>query len=55
MTKFRIYLQATNIWTLTNYSGLDPEIQTGTDSLLGVDQGAWPTPRQYMIGINLGL
>ncbi|HLN74454.1 MAG TPA: TonB-dependent receptor [Prolixibacteraceae bacterium] len=54
MTKFRIYLQATNIWTLTNYSGLDPEIQTGTDNLLGVDQGAWPTPRQYMIGVNLG-
>jgi TonB-dependent starch-binding outer membrane protein SusC len=55
ISKLRIYLQATNLVTFTKYSGLDPEIQTGTDSLLGIDQGAWPTPRQLMIGINLGI
>lgn len=55
VTKLRIYFQGTNLFTATKYSGLDPEIQTSTDALIGVDQGAWPTARQLMIGINLGL
>ncbi|MBC8004791.1 MAG: TonB-dependent receptor [Verrucomicrobia bacterium] len=55
LNKLRIYFQGTNLFTVTKYSGLDPEIQTGTDRLLGVDQGAWPTARQLMIGINLGI
>lgn len=55
LNKLRIYFQGTNLFTATKYSGLDPEIQTGTDRLLGVDQGAWPTARQLMIGVNLGI
>lgn len=55
LTKLRVYFQATNLFTITKYSGLDPEIQTGTDALLGVDRGAWPTARQLMIGVNLGI
>lgn len=55
ITKLRIYFQGTNLFTATKYSGLDPEIQTGTDRLIGIDQGAWPTARQLMIGINMGL
>lgn len=50
----QIYGQVTNVFTLTKYSGLDPEIsRTGRN--MGVDSGAWPTPRRYMIGINVGL
>ncbi|MGM0531992.1 MAG: SusC/RagA family TonB-linked outer membrane protein [Bacteroidota bacterium] len=49
----RVYGQATNLFTITNYSGLDPEVNTGGINR-GVDQGAWPTPRQFMFGVNFG-
>lgn len=50
----RIYAQVTNVFTLTKYKGLDPELNSSGDGM-GLDQGAWPTPRQIMFGINLGL
>ena len=49
-----LYLQLTNLFTLTKYSGLDPELyRTGTG--LGLDNGSWPTSKQIMFGISLGL
>ena len=50
----RIYAQVSNLFTISNYSGLDPEVRaSGAD--MGMDRGAWPTPRQIMFGVNLGL
>lgn len=49
----RIYLQGTNLFTLTEYDGLDPEVRTSGGNM-GIDAGAWPTARQLMIGLNLG-
>lgn len=49
-----IYAQVSNLFTLTKYSGLDPELNSSGVSM-GLDRGAWPTPRQVMFGINLGL
>lgn len=62
--KLRFYLQAQNILTITQYSGLDPEIgnfNTGrgdyrgqqVDSNLGVDAGNFPVPRMVTFGLNL--
>lgn len=51
----RIYFSGQNLWTLTNYSGFDPENQnlgTGTP-ILGVDYLNQPQPKTYMIGLNL--
>lgn len=50
----KVYAQVSNLFTLTKYSGLDPEINL-TSTSMGVDRGAWPTPRQVMFGVNLGL
>lgn len=50
----RVYAQVTNLFTLTGYSGLDPEINL-SGTTMGLDQGAWPTPRQVMFGVTLGL
>lgn len=50
----RLYLQATNLFTLTKYKGLDPELDSSGMSM-GVDQGSWPTPRQITFGLTLGL
>jgi len=52
--RLRVYMQVSNLFTLTNYSGLDPEINlTGTS--MGLDRGAWPTARMVMFGLNLGI
>jgi len=54
-----IYLQTTNLFTVTKYSGLDPEITlrnssaSNEDRQLGVDEGRYPTPRQFLVGLNL--
>lgn len=50
----RAYVQVTNLFTITNYSGLDPEINLSGVSM-GLDRGAWPTPRMVMFGLNLGI
>jgi len=52
--RLRVYVQAINLFTITNYSGLDPEL-TGTATAFGIDEGAYPTTRQFIGGINLTL
>ncbi len=54
LNSLQIYFQASNLFTITKYSGLDPEI-AGAGINMGVDSGAWPTPQQFMFGITFGL
>jgi TonB-linked SusC/RagA family outer membrane protein len=54
----RLYLQANNLFTLTNYSGLDPEISNSSlgdsgDLTKGIDFGRWPQSRQFQAGLSL--
>jgi len=53
--RFRVYVQAVNLFTITNYSGLDPELSGGS-SAFGIDYfGNYPNnQKQYLIGFNLG-
>ncbi len=56
--RLRVYLQATNLFTITDYSGLDPELQnpdSNSDRNMGIDEGIYPTSRIFMIGLNLNL
>ena len=50
--KVRIYVQATNLFTATKYTGLDPEI-FGADDSFGVDEGMVRSPRQFLVGLNV--
>ncbi|AKD58849.1 TonB-dependent receptor [Spirosoma radiotolerans] len=50
--RLRVYVQAANLFTITKYSGLDPEL-TGNTTSFGIDTGAYPNQRQYLFGINL--
>lgn len=64
--KMRIYFTGQNLFTITKYSGLDPEIgiPQGTDynnrdnttlrsvTAAGVDVGTYPTSRYYTVGVN---
>ena len=53
LSNFRIYAQATNLFTLTDYNGYDPEIG-GTSAVFGVDVGPYPNnQKSYLFGINL--
>ncbi|MBC9929373.1 SusC/RagA family TonB-linked outer membrane protein [Chitinophaga qingshengii] len=52
--KFRVYVQAANLFTITKYSGIDPEIGGSNITDFGVDEGAYPNQRQFLIGVNLG-
>ena len=54
MNKIRVYIMATNVFTITKYSGIDPQIQT-SDNQLGIDFGNWPTPKRYLLGLNVTL
>lgn len=49
LKKIRIYLSVQNLLTLTNYSGLDPEVGGW-----GIDCGIYPQPRTYIAGLNIG-
>nr|WP_241499044.1 TonB-dependent receptor [Rufibacter ruber] len=52
----RIYASATNLWTITNYSGYDPEANTFGQStaVFGVDRGGYPQAKTYLVGLNIG-
>ncbi len=54
--KLRAYVGVTNLFTITKYQGLDPEVSAtpSTYSALGVDFGVYPQARQYMLGVSLG-
>ncbi len=51
--KLRIYLSVNNAYTFTNYKGYDPTASTGAPIGGGIDQGFYPVPRTYMLGLNL--
>lgn len=51
----RLYVTASNLFCLTNYSGMDPEVDCRRNYLIcpGVDYSAYPRSRQYIFGVNL--
>ncbi len=49
----RISLSAQNLFTITDYSGLDPEIAAlGSVTESGIDNYGYPNPTAYLIGLN---
>ena len=51
----QIYLQGQNLFTFTNYSGLNPEVNEGSDLTLGYDGGYMPVSKTILVGLNLNL
>ena len=51
--KFRVYVSAQNLYTITNYSGLDPEIGALNALEIGIDRGFYPQARTFLGGIQL--
>lgn len=55
ISQLRLYASVQNLYTFTNYSGMDPEVgYGGGDSWTsGIDLGYYPGSRTYMFGVNL--
>jgi TonB-dependent starch-binding outer membrane protein SusC len=55
VSKLRFYLTANNVFIITNYSGLDPEVSTRRKTPLtpGVDYSPFPRSRSLVAGLNL--
>ena len=53
----RIFASATNLLTITKYSGPDPEtsnVGSGTDTAIGIDRGSYPNAKMYTVGVTVG-
>jgi len=54
ISQLRLYVQAQNLLTFTNYSGMDPEVGYGPDSWAnGIDTGVYPRARTFLVGLNV--
>ncbi|WP_028909315.1 SusC/RagA family TonB-linked outer membrane protein [Prevotella sp. AGR2160] len=55
--QLRLYVTAQNLFTITGYDGMDPENGMALNSsepwVTGVDVGNYPSPRTYLIGVNV--
>ena len=51
--KLRVYVSGSNLFTLTGYSGYDPEVNVQKGLTPGVDYNVTPRSRTYTVGINL--
>lgn len=54
MTKLRVYGSLNNLFTITNYSGLDPAVGGNADTNFGIDVGNYPTTKGFTAGLNIG-
>jgi len=56
LSTVRLYVSGTNLWTVTGYSGYDPEGNAygGTTDIVGVDYGGYPLAKTYTVGLNIG-
>lgn len=55
LSKARLYFTAQNLFTITGYSGMDPEIGYGFDEdwVSGIDLGYYPSARTFLVGVNI--
>lgn len=55
--QMKIYVQASNLFTISNYSGTDPEVSAfGSSSLLsGYDEVNMPQVKSFSFGVRIGI
>ncbi|HUH47639.1 MAG TPA: hypothetical protein VLZ54_10835, partial [Arenibacter sp.] len=56
VNKLRLYVTGRNLYTFTNYSGVDPEVSAGGQNnnlSAGGDFGGYPSTKTFLLGLNL--
>lgn len=48
----RVFASISNLFTLTHYTGYDPEVG---GSSYGIDRGIYPQSRTFLLGVNVGI
>jgi TonB-linked SusC/RagA family outer membrane protein len=53
--KLRLYASANNLFTVTNYTGFDPEVNSygGSNTAIGIDNLVYPVAKSYLGGLQL--
>lgn len=51
--RLRVYISAQNLFTLTDYTGYDPEVSSNTLFTRGVDLNSYPNATTYTVGVNM--
>lgn len=56
-SNLRVYLSANNLFTITNYSGYDPEVNSfgNSNTQIGIDNLVYPAAKSFIAGIQVGL
>ena len=59
-SKFRLYVQAQNLYTFTGYTGVDPECSSdggktrdNQNFIRGIDVGLYPAARTFLVGASI--
>lgn len=53
VTNAKVYATGDNLYTWTNYTGFDPEVDSGNALLTGFDRVSYPRTRSYILGVNV--
>ncbi|RUA29397.1 MAG: hypothetical protein DSY77_15125 [Bacteroidetes bacterium] len=53
MTSARVFLRGNNVFTLSDFTGYNPEVANGNPLINGIDTGTYPVASIYTAGINL--
>ncbi|HUQ66116.1 MAG TPA: TonB-dependent receptor [Flavitalea sp.] len=55
LNRIRVFASATNLLTITNYTGYDPEVSSynENDAQVGIDMGNYPSAKTYTIGLDV--
>jgi TonB-linked SusC/RagA family outer membrane protein len=54
LSRVRLYASTNNLFTITKYQGLDPQVGGNADTNFGIDVGNYPLTKSFTFGINLG-
>lgn len=53
ISSLRLYVGAVNLFTITDYTGYDPEASTNVDTRGGIDMAPYPAQKIFTTGMNL--
>ncbi|AUC22516.1 hypothetical protein BTO15_10640 [Polaribacter sejongensis] len=54
LSSAKLYLSGQNLFTITDYKGIDPEVSySNSSSNIGLDYGSYPSVKSYTLGLNI--
>ncbi|CAH0996108.1 TonB-dependent receptor P26 [Emticicia aquatica] len=54
LSRLHLYASTNNLFTITKYQGLDPQVGGNADTNFGIDVGNYPITKSFTVGLNLG-